>query len=804
MKKILLFALIILFSSFCNAQTMPTYSLARIYFDGKNMSDLAVLGIETDHGKLEKDQFFESVFSAIELIQIKNAGFRSEVQIEDMTAFYLKENKNRKPAPVRKKSEQRGDNSPCDLESSLQTPENYTYGSMGGYHTYEEMLAVLDDMHTKFPNLITARAKVSETKVTQEGRPLWYVKLSDNPNSIEIEPQALFTAVHHAREPNSMSHLLFFIWHLLENYETDHEAKVLLDNAQLFFVPCLNPDGYIFNHTNYPDGGGFWRKNRRDNGDGTFGVDLNRNYGYEWGFDDTGSSPNSSSDTYRGLSAFSEPETQMMVDFASTHDFRIAMNNHTYSNVIVHPWGYGNTVPTPDFTTVASWISRDNNYFSGSCYQVLGYFANGGSDDWWYGNNSILAFTPETGSTFWPFSDQIDGLNKNMLTLDMSAAYSVLGGSVATHLQKADLTTTNLALPFKFQQLGLDLQSPTVSLKSLNNNVIQVGVPQIITVIQPFQSFESTIDVTFKSDIAKGDPIELVLTCDAGNRIYRDTLRTVFGVSYEPILLTDGNGSLQPTWTTNQWSLTNATYYSAPASITDSPQQNYTQGQNAMTLTAPILLPSNATTVRLRYQTKWEIEENFDWAQVQLKIDDAPDFKALKGLRTSPGVFTPIFEDPIYTGISEGFYDQKWLSECIDLTDFIGKNITLQFLMQGDDNGQNLDGFYFDDLKLEITLSDEVTTIDLNAANFQLMQNIPNPAKGITRISWDANNLGNNGSELLVLDALGRIIYIEKVDSNRFSTEINVTNWKSGTYFYHLIGEGTKSEFRKMVVIREK
>jgi carboxypeptidase T len=801
MKKTLLFLLFCLcFATLSNAQSSITYSLARVYFDGKTMSDLAKLGLETDHGKLEKEVYFETVFSQNELTLLANANFRTQVIIEDMKAYYLKENKTRKPASIRSKAAQRNGNSPCDVPGELQTPENYTYGSMGGYHTYDEMLAVLDDMHAKFPNLITARAKVSETKVTYEGRPLWYVKLSDNPNSNEVEPQALFTAVHHAREPNSMSHLLFFIWHLLENYESDHEAKVLLDNAQLFFIPCLNPDGYIYNQTTDPNGGGFWRKNRRDNMDGTFGVDLNRNYSYEWGHDDTGSSPNSNSDVYRGPLAMSEPETQMVSDFAGTHDFKITMNNHTFSNVLVHPWGYGNTVPTTDFPTVGQWINRENGYSAGSCYQVLGYFANGGSDDWWYGVNGSLAFTPETGPTFWPFIDEIDGLNKSMATMDLSAAYFAMDGAVSTHLQTADITTPTLALPFKFQQLDLTLESATVSVKSLNTNVIQVGSPQIVTVIQPFQSFNSTINVTFKNNIAQGDPIELVLITESGFRTYTDTLRTVYGVGFQSVLADSGNGNLQPTWTSNDWNTTTESYFSGPKSITDSPNASYAQGANALVLTNAIFLPSNATSVRLRYKTKWQIEDDFDWAQVLIKSSDAPDFKALKGIFTKPGILTPIFEDPIYTSISDGYYDNKWLSECIDLTEYVGKAITLKFLMQADDNGVGLDGFYFDDLLLEITTSDNVSTIDLSAANFKLAQNTPNPAHGTTRITWATQSQESAPIFLEVVDALGRQILEEKMPLGAQSADINIANWKSGTYFYRLSEGGVKSEWRKMMV----
>ena len=107
------------------------------------------------------------------------------------------------------------------------------------------MLAVLDDMAAKYPKLITYRAPVSDTIKTHGGRPLWFVKLSDNPNVKEDdEKEVLYTALHHAREPNGMSQMLFYMWYLLENYATNEEVRYIVDNLELYFVPCINPDGW--------------------------------------------------------------------------------------------------------------------------------------------------------------------------------------------------------------------------------------------------------------------------------------------------------------------------------------------------------------------------------------------------------------------------------------------------------------------------------------------------------------------------------------------------------------------------------
>ena len=52
------------------------------------------------------------------------------------------------------------------------------------------------------------------------------------------------------------------------------------------------------------------KEQARQWGDGNYGVDLNRNYGYKWGYDNSGSSNYTGDETYRGPYAFSEPETQ--------------------------------------------------------------------------------------------------------------------------------------------------------------------------------------------------------------------------------------------------------------------------------------------------------------------------------------------------------------------------------------------------------------------------------------------------------------------------------------------------------------
>jgi murein tripeptide amidase MpaA len=193
--------------------------------------------------------------------------------------------------------------------------------NFGLYHTYDEGVAWLDSISTEYPEVVSAKWSLGWS---YEGRNLWCVRVSDNPEQHEAEePEILFDSLHHAREVMSSEMVLMLTAYLAEQYRAgDPEIVALLDENAVYMVPWVNPDGFVYNELTNPAGGGMWRKNRRNNGDGTMGVDLNRNYPYEWGCD-YGSSGDPGSETYRGPSAGSEPETQAMMQFINEHAFVI-------------------------------------------------------------------------------------------------------------------------------------------------------------------------------------------------------------------------------------------------------------------------------------------------------------------------------------------------------------------------------------------------------------------------------------------------------------------------------------------------
>lgn len=261
----------------------------------------------------------------------------------------------------------------------------------GLYHTYDEITTELQNLETDFP----AIAKVFDLGKSVEGRTIWGIKISDNVNAQEDEPEVLLIGGHHAREWIAVDVPFLLIEYLLENYGSDSFVTELIDNGQIWVIPLLNPDGHEYSVTNNR----LWRKNRRNNGDGSFGVDLNRNYAYQWG--GPGSSGDTFSETYRGPAAFSEPETQVIRDLSNDHDFIAMISYHSYSQLVLYPWGYTNS-PAPDadlLDGLAQTIADSILNVHGVQYVAQQssdlYLASGDATDWLYGETGVPSFTIE-------------------------------------------------------------------------------------------------------------------------------------------------------------------------------------------------------------------------------------------------------------------------------------------------------------------------------------------------------------------------------------------------------------------------
>lgn len=403
-KVIMLLVAILISALTANTTDQLFYSKIRIYIS--SVADIHYLqqsGLGLEHFRIKEEKYLDATLNNEQIDILETTGVQYEILIDDVIEHYNQH--------IRMSEEEL-----IPLEKDLKEQfaiAGFEFGSMGGFYTYSEIVTELDSMRLLYPNLISVKQSIG---LSIDSLDIWMVKISDNTDIDEEEPEVLYTALHHACEPQGMATVMYFMYYLLENYGSDPDVTFIVDNRELYFVPIVNPDGYVYNEQKNPNGGGMWRLNRRNNDNGSKGVDLNRNYGYMWGYNDVGSNPNPSSSVYRGSGPFSEPETQAIRDFCLGHNFRLAFNYHTYGNHLLLPWGYIYYDYTPDsstFVDLAIEMTQYNNYSYSASNNYWGV-TNGCSNDWMYGEQvkkrKIFAMTPEVGSEidgFWPSPKRI-------------------------------------------------------------------------------------------------------------------------------------------------------------------------------------------------------------------------------------------------------------------------------------------------------------------------------------------------------------------------------------------------------------
>ncbi len=260
------------------------------------------------------------------------------------------------------------------------------------YHNYAELTLAVKELAAKNPDLV----QLTSIAKTGEGHDIWALRITDNLPAASTKPAAIFMGGHHAREHLSVEMPLMWAKYLVQQYRAGNKKVVdLIQSRDTHIIPVVNPDGmeYDIKDGSYK----MWRKNRARNADGTFGVDLNRNYGFQWG---TGGSSNSpSNDTYMGTRAFSEIESTAIKNYVELHsNITILLSFHSFSKLILYPWGHkyagietGNDKSVHE--KMAQTMSEWNGYEPQQSSEL--YIASGDTTDWSYGAHKIISFTFE-------------------------------------------------------------------------------------------------------------------------------------------------------------------------------------------------------------------------------------------------------------------------------------------------------------------------------------------------------------------------------------------------------------------------
>jgi len=642
---------------------------------------IAQTGIPLDHVSGKKGIYIDVTASQDQTFELISLGLDLDILIPDLTDHYLSRN-------------------------IPDSPRDFSLGSMQGNYTWDELNSLFDELQTEYPNIISERVILGESV---EGRDIWAFKVSDAPDEDEEEPEVLFTGLTHAREPLSMMNLIYFVQRLAQEYGSDPELTYLVNEREIWFLPVVNPDGYVYNESIQPNGGGMHRKNRLNTncGDGTNrGVDLNRNYGFGWGANNIGSSPDPCATTYRGESAFSEPETQVVRDFISNRDFMNVIHYHTYSNVYIHAFGNATYPDEPDLTThqeIGNEMAQFNGYPVGTGYELIGYTVNGDAVDWTYGDQGLVAFTPEVGSYtqgFWPSENDVLPLCEDQVHSNKVFAF-VAGPDLI--LQNTSLSAEEVNPGI---ELGLEMEIKNRGLTNLNDE-IQINFSPMnewitlsnnsvtLTGLDARDSEEFSINILVSDETPNGTFSGVIFSIENESSYPRqDTVQ--FLVGQPETLFFDGfENGLTNWYVTGDWGLTDEAGAGSNA-LSDSPNGNYDEAQESIAEFEINLDLSVYSFSVVEFIAKWEIESNYDFVRLQADVE-GEGWVSLQGLYTEPGSGYPAQPagEPGYDGIQE-----LWVEERIEL-DQLGDVVIFGFrFIQTSDNAVEGDGFIVDDFSI--------------------------------------------------------------------------------------------------------
>ena len=759
----------------------------------EDMQKLQLNDITVEHYNGNYSEGIELTINQEELARLKSTGLNYEIVVQDLDTYYL--NREFPSYPEMQKSRE------------LQVKDNtdgFSFGSMGGYYTYNEIVQKLDSMKLQYPNLITAKRNLG---LSVENRTIWAVKISDNPdlNESAAEAPIYFDALHHAREPQSMASMMYYMYWLLENYGTNPEATYLVNNREMFFVPVVNPDGYVYNQTTNPNGGGGWRKNRKNSGGGDYGVDLNRNYDYGWG-NNSGSSNDPGSETYRGPSAGSEPETQAIKNYIGQINPKISFSMHSYAGRYLNPYGYNDSTVSFDiYSEFTSDFSSSNNYLYGTVKEMLDYYSSGTTRDYLH-SHGTYCWTPEVGGTdFWPLQSEIIPVaSENLYGLK----YLCWVGGAFADLQNYKISgkgyanrndTLSLQFTLKNRGLSMTVKNVTVDVTSLYANALPVNASSNYDSIPARQLKNNSGEpVRFRltSSAVLMDEMKLIISVkQEGVETSRDTIR--INVGKPAVLFSDNAENGTSRWTkSGTGTLADTTFidpYEGSKNFSDSRYGNAKNSSNSyFTLIDTVNLTGSANP-RIEFAIKWAMESTFDFIRLQASTNFGTTWINLPGRYTKS-----VSGQPSYTDI------KHWKNEQINLTPYIGQKLKIRFNFVTD-AGVPGDGYYFDNFRV-VNYIDTITSVNSVSSSvpdqFRLDQNYPNPFNPSTNLEFGISDLGF--VSLRVYDALGKEVAVlvnEKLSPGIYETVFDGINYPSGIYYYKLEA-GSFSEVRKMILLK--
>src|SRR5215218_2475488 len=364
----------------------------RVKASAKNLERLALAGFDVTEGRNARRRTVEVFGSAAQLAKLRrDTGIKSRL-VRDARGRTSAQRSARVARSTRARAADHNPLTGSDAPYAVWTRFDAVPGD--GKEQYTELYDRLDDLS------IVKQATFGPK--THLGRDVIALKVTRNAKTKAdgSRPAVLYSALQHAREWLAGETCSRTLKYFTSNYGKDPVVTRLVDTRELWFLCVANPDGYEYTFT---PGNRLWRKNMANNNGGPRGeigdgVDPNRNFPRNWGLDDEGSSSALDSETYRGPSAGSEPETKAMIALMDKVDFAFQKNDHTAASLLLYPQGWQQYTPTADDPIYTALAGDDADPAIETFDPDLGaelYITNGDTLDTAYNDLGIMAYTPE-------------------------------------------------------------------------------------------------------------------------------------------------------------------------------------------------------------------------------------------------------------------------------------------------------------------------------------------------------------------------------------------------------------------------
>ena len=760
MKSVLVLILLLAISSVeTSAQSTPAYVLVSV--EECSPDQLAELRSFDPHGVSRSARGLSAVLRSDDLARLDRLGCPYEILIPDLTDYY----RDRAAAEEKDRGEQ-----PTSAADENVDPTHFRLGPVAGSYTLEEFAAITDSMALLYPDLID----VATIGWSVQGRPIRMFTITA-PGGSSGRPRALFTGLHHAREPLSMVNLVYTMWFLLENYGVEDRITALLEGRILHFVPVVNPDGYQKNLDDAPQGGGMWRKNMG----GGYGVDLNRNYGptSNWSNPAEGASNDPTSDNYRGPTPFSEPEIAALRDLYDSIRVAVSLHHHSFGDVLLY--GHDDHY---DYPSGGSWrvrsaarLSQQTGCGFGPNFLGIGYLSSGTATAYArdVAPDAGFAWTAESGKEddgFWPLPSRYlplcrDYLPMNLELARMAGSYVVVDDAFLDQEGRLTVVVRNVGTAPSDVETSITIGPHAV-----------VAGPLL-----PDQTSSVVIPIDLSRDLLSDARSDVPVTLETGP--FRDTVRVdLLGYDRVQLFRDDFEGNMSR-WDAGLWGIETAA--SAGRVLGDSPYEQtlFSRTENVCLLRDVVDL-GMIEAADILFRARGTLQGIHYGFRIMARRPGSPEWRSLQG---------DLFQrensmESLERTVMRGDHD-VWRRYRVGLDEFVGGPVELRLIVSTN-------------ARMQVEMSDGVQIDDFTVVGARSISGVPGVAARDEQSGPRAIIFDDAAGVRQVREALGpddppRTVSIVELSGRSvgLTTSIDETIHllellPSGVYFLHTSGDG--------------